>query len=305
MTQIILGLGSNLGYRQENLAQAIKLIGSLLDNIIQSSIVESLPLLPDKSPAEWNIHYLNMVITGDLKDSNISPAEFLRRIKQFEVELGRQPSERWAPRVIDIDILAWGNEIVDLPDLKIPHAEMLKRDFVMKPLKEILPNWSPPVAENGKRKFFIMKKGIGRLAYFLVGTFLNIVCGVTFDYALDMDSMLSYLLTSLVLLPVVYLRMINIGWNPAMSLISMVPLADWFLEVPALAFQENYAATKKIDRTGKLIIWLPFIGAIAIGIGFALLVTLSTDVQGWLMKLTSDLIAKTPLAPLMLNNMPQ
>ncbi len=141
---IILGLGSNLGDREDSLARAVALLGELLADIKQSSLYENDALVSEGAPESWNIKFLNIVICGRLKDARITSQEFLAKIKEFESQLGRKPSERWAPRVIDIDILAWGDEVVNLPELTIPHKEMLKRDFVMKPLREILPNWLPP-----------------------------------------------------------------------------------------------------------------------------------------------------------------
>ena len=144
MTEIILGLGSNLGNRENNLRQAVSLIGeTLLDDIDQSSLHHSKPLLLPDSPPEWNKPFLNIVIAGTLKNKNTTPLQFLSKIKEIETQLGRKPVARWAPREIDIDILAWGNEKIDLPDLKIPHPEMLKRDFVLVPLAEIRPDWKP------------------------------------------------------------------------------------------------------------------------------------------------------------------
>lgn len=145
MTKIILGLGSNLGNGEENLRSAIKLIAAeLLNNIIESSIYKSAPLLPENPESGWEkLEFSNMVIAGELKQP-INPLEFLAKIKEFERQIGRKPASRWAPRVIDIDILAWGREIINLPDLRIPHPEMVNRDFVMQPLLEILPNWRHP-----------------------------------------------------------------------------------------------------------------------------------------------------------------
>jgi len=144
MTQIILGLGSNLGDSEDNLRRAIKLIKlELLTDVLESHIYKSAPLLPKNASADWNREFSNMVITGELKQ-DLTPVDFLSRIKEYEAHLGRKPSAHWAPREIDIDILAWGNEIIDLPALKIPHPEILKRDFVMKPLLEILPGWKHP-----------------------------------------------------------------------------------------------------------------------------------------------------------------
>jgi 2-amino-4-hydroxy-6-hydroxymethyldihydropteridine diphosphokinase len=148
MTEIILGLGSNLGDRENNLRKAIALIkAELLKNIKESRIYKSAPVLLDDSPPEWDIEYMNLVIIGKLKDKKMSPAEFLSKIKQFETQLGRKASPRWSPREIDIDILTWGNELIDEPNLKIPHQEMLNREFVMKPLLELLPAWKPTLKQ--------------------------------------------------------------------------------------------------------------------------------------------------------------
>jgi 2-amino-4-hydroxy-6-hydroxymethyldihydropteridine diphosphokinase len=141
---IILGLGTNLGNREENLRYAIASIKQdLLSDVIESSVMESEPLLPENAPADWNIKYLNMAIGGKLKTS-ITPHEFLHKVKFIETELGRVESARWSPRIIDIDILVWDDLVLDTPDLKIPHIGLLQRDFALKPLLEIQPNWKMP-----------------------------------------------------------------------------------------------------------------------------------------------------------------
>ena len=142
---IILGLGSNLGNRQANLDLAIKAIASeLLVITKQSSVIENPPLLPPTPQAGWEKKdFLNMAIGGTLK-TPISPEDFLQKIKGIEAELGRTPAPIWAPRVIDIDILAWDNLVYSSPTLTIPHKELLKRDFALKPLLEIAPDWKHP-----------------------------------------------------------------------------------------------------------------------------------------------------------------
>jgi len=141
---IILGLGSNLGDRQRNLRAAIELIGAhLLSNIRESSIISTPAMMPEDAPPSWNIEFMNMAISGELK-VDITPLEFLAEIKKIETALGRTESERWAPRVIDIDILAWHDEIVDEPNLQIPHIGINGRDFVRLPLMELAPDWANP-----------------------------------------------------------------------------------------------------------------------------------------------------------------
>jgi 2-amino-4-hydroxy-6-hydroxymethyldihydropteridine diphosphokinase/dihydropteroate synthase len=141
---IILGLGTNLGNRKQNLDYAIEYIRSeLLCVITESSIIESEPLLPESAPDDWNIKYLNMAISGKLK-KEISPHEFLHKIKEIEAKLGRTESPRWSPRIIDIDILIWDDLVLYSADLQIPHIALTKRNFALKPLLEILPNWHYP-----------------------------------------------------------------------------------------------------------------------------------------------------------------
>ena len=142
---IILGLGSNLGDREKNLNSAIDLMAErLLVGIKRSSIIQSTPIVPENSPEDWlDKEYLNMAIGGELKAS-LTPQEFLKETQKIEKELGRTPSDRWAPRIIDIDILAWGDLVVDEPDLQIPHKELLNRDFALIPLHEIAPEWVHP-----------------------------------------------------------------------------------------------------------------------------------------------------------------
>ena len=79
-------------------------------------------------------------------ETSMEPAEILKRIKQIESQLGRKPGgERWGPREIDIDIIYYGNRIVDMPGLAIPHPMAAKRRFVLAPLADIDPGLVHPV----------------------------------------------------------------------------------------------------------------------------------------------------------------
>ena len=77
--------------------------------------------------------------------SSLEPVQLLRKLKKMERELGRIQRQRWGPREIDIDLLLYGEEVLDLPDLKIPHPEMHRRAFVLVPLAEIAGEWIHPV----------------------------------------------------------------------------------------------------------------------------------------------------------------
>lgn len=143
--QVYLGLGSNLGRREEHLQKAVWLVGERVGKVVrQSSVVETEP---------WGFEsanrFLNCVI---LCHSNLSPRQILTAVKQIEREMGRElppavpspapeggglPRRRYKDRPIDIDILLYDDLTVDEPDLKIPHPLMRERDFVMIPLREI------------------------------------------------------------------------------------------------------------------------------------------------------------------------
>lgn len=131
--QVYLGLGSNLGNKEWNLSEAIRLIGERVGQVVrQSSFIETEP---------WGFQsensFLNAVI---LCETNKTPREVLLLTQQIEREMGRRQksvSGGYADRIIDIDILLYDDLTVDEPDLKIPHPLMHQRDFVMRPLKEI------------------------------------------------------------------------------------------------------------------------------------------------------------------------
>ena len=140
---ILLALGSNLGKREKFLTQAIALL-ELFDIEVRriSPIHETRALMPEGAPADWNIPFLNQVISVR---THLSPHNLLTCIKDIERELGRKPEARWAPREIDIDIIAYDDVVMVDEDLTLPHPDMDQRRFVLEPLSEIAPEWLHPV----------------------------------------------------------------------------------------------------------------------------------------------------------------
>ena len=142
--QVYLGLGSNMGDRQALLEKAIQLINERVGVVTRrSSFIETEPW-GFESPNQ----FLNAVI---LSESDKTPREVLQVTQQIEREMGRKKKSKrmtasnksdcqYTDRPIDIDILLYDNLTIDEPDLKIPHPLMHKRDFVMKPLREICQN---------------------------------------------------------------------------------------------------------------------------------------------------------------------
>lgn len=145
MSKVYLGLGSNLGDREENMRKAIQLIGERVGKVTkQSSFIET-----DPWGYESANRFLNAVI---LCETSKKPREVLLLTQQIERDLGRKTkrhfkkndvgsmsveTESYSDRPIDIDILLYDDLTVDEPDLQIPHPLMHERDFVMIPLKEL------------------------------------------------------------------------------------------------------------------------------------------------------------------------
>ncbi|NSW89724.1 MAG: 2-amino-4-hydroxy-6-hydroxymethyldihydropteridine diphosphokinase [Firmicutes bacterium] len=134
LAKAYIGLGSNMGNRYENLMKAVKAVSALNNTrlIKSSGIYETEPvgyLLQEK--------FLNMVI---LIETGLSPLELLKKLQEIEGMLKRKRIIHWGPRTIDLDILLYDKITLNLPELKIPHPELLKRAFVLIPLKDIEPD---------------------------------------------------------------------------------------------------------------------------------------------------------------------
>ncbi len=107
-----------------------------------SIIFETKAITPPGSPISWDLPYLNLVVSGN---TELSPQDLLKALKEIEKSLGRDLSApRWAPRVIDLDILAWGNAIVAEDTLNIPHLEFMNRPFWIHLMASLQPDWRHP-----------------------------------------------------------------------------------------------------------------------------------------------------------------
>lgn len=129
-----LSLGTNLGDKRKNIAEAIKNIGELVGDVVrQSALYETEP---------WGFRSDNRFVNAAVcVDTQLSPRRLLEVTQRIEREMGRtQKSDggEYHDRIIDIDILLYGDLHIDEPDLKIPHPLMHERDFVMTPLNEIM-----------------------------------------------------------------------------------------------------------------------------------------------------------------------
>lgn len=132
MNEAILSLGSNLGNRKENLQLAIKKINSLNNTTVDSvsSFYETEPFgVPDKQNK-----YINCCIKVS---TNLNPENLLKKCLQIESSMGRTRPYRFAPRIIDIDLLLYENEIINTEKLTLPHPRMKERLFVLLPMSDI------------------------------------------------------------------------------------------------------------------------------------------------------------------------
>ncbi|NBC33097.1 MAG: 2-amino-4-hydroxy-6-hydroxymethyldihydropteridine diphosphokinase [Alphaproteobacteria bacterium] len=141
MTPVLLGLGSNLGDRAVNLQAAINGLKRFLNVTAVSPIYESDPMYETEQPC-----FLNLVAAAE---TAMTPAALLDALKRLETRLGRLPTRVNGPRVIDIDILFYGDRVVRTEALSIPHPGMAERAFVLAPASDIAPDW--PCPATGRR----------------------------------------------------------------------------------------------------------------------------------------------------------
>ena len=129
MATVFLGLGTNLGDRADNLRTALTALANLGEVEAVSAVYETAPLYVTDQPA-----FLNMA--ARLR-TELPPRPLLAELKRLEAELGRVASVRYGPRLIDLDILFYDSQVVDLPDLGIPHPRLHERHFALVPLADI------------------------------------------------------------------------------------------------------------------------------------------------------------------------
>jgi len=138
MQVVYLGIGSNIGEREDNCLRAITLLEERGLRITRrSSLCETEPWGVREQPK-----FINMVVEAE---TDLSPRELLQLLKRTERDMGRQPGTKWGPRLIDLDILLYDDMVLDETDLKIPHPLMHLRSFVLQPLSEIAPEKVHPV----------------------------------------------------------------------------------------------------------------------------------------------------------------
>jgi 2-amino-4-hydroxy-6-hydroxymethyldihydropteridine diphosphokinase len=133
-----IGIGSNLGNREENCLRALVFLeeeGMVLRK--RSALYETEPWGVKNQPG-----FINAAVEIE---TDKGPQALLDALKKIEKTMGRTETRRWGPRVIDLDILFYDDLVIDTPDLKIPHPHLHERDFVLWPLSDIAPDKLHPV----------------------------------------------------------------------------------------------------------------------------------------------------------------
>lgn len=140
--RIFVALGSNLGDRRAQLDEAVRRMGALPGTsvVAVAPVLETEALLPPDDPTPQP-RYLNTV--AELR-SGLEPLPLLRALKDVERALGRVVTTRWAPRLIDLDLILYGSRVLASAELTLPHPGLLTRRFVLEPLRSLWPDAVDP-----------------------------------------------------------------------------------------------------------------------------------------------------------------
>ena len=137
--RVAIALGSNLGDRRAHLNHAVSRLRVLLTGVIASSFVETEPV--GVGP---QAKFLNAAVVGE---TAAPPQALLARLREIEAERGRERPHPGAPRTLDLDLILYGDAVIDQPDLVIPHPRFRDREFVLAPLAELAPDLLDPVTK--------------------------------------------------------------------------------------------------------------------------------------------------------------
>lgn len=147
MHKVFLGLGANVGNKKKNIIDAISLLKEKIKNIQVAPIYETKP---------WGYknqdNFLNTALKGN---TSLSPSELFKFVKETETRIGRIKRFKWGPREIDIDILFYDKLIYKDEKLEIPHPRLHERDFVLKPLMNLEPNFIHPIMKKTMSELYL------------------------------------------------------------------------------------------------------------------------------------------------------
>ena len=138
MNKVYLSIGGNLGKRRANLAKAVFLINQQIGSVITvSSLYKTKAWGVENQP-----DFLNQVL---IVETRLSPEQVLATALAIETKMGRKRERKWYTRLIDIDVLFYGQEVIKTDNLTLPHPFLQDRNFVLVPLAEIAPDYIHPI----------------------------------------------------------------------------------------------------------------------------------------------------------------
>ena len=146
--KVVIALGSNIGDSAALLDEAVEKLNEIIAVTHLSTYIETEPVGGPEQP-----NYLNAVLIGE---TELDSLELLRLMLKIEAELGRTREVRWGPRTIDLDLIVAGDEVIDTPELQLPHPRAHERAFVLEPWLEI----DPAAAIPGKGLVSMLLLGI-------------------------------------------------------------------------------------------------------------------------------------------------
>ncbi|MEQ9487501.1 MAG: 2-amino-4-hydroxy-6-hydroxymethyldihydropteridine diphosphokinase [Alphaproteobacteria bacterium] len=140
MAKVALALGSNIGDRRQNLRTAVEALEerTIVEDVWEAPVYESDPMY-----VEDQATFMNSVVVGN---TSLTPPALLSALKALENDLGREASIRNGPRLIDLDIIIYDDQVITEETLEIPHPRMHERPFVLQPLSQVWPGWRHPAS---------------------------------------------------------------------------------------------------------------------------------------------------------------
>ena len=155
-TSYAIALGSNRRHVRHGGPEGV--LGAAVEAVAELGDIEDVSAIrrtPALGPAGRSFANAALLLASDL-----SPLELLAALKRIERRFGRRPGRRWGARVLDLDIILWSEGSFRAPRLAIPHPEMSRRDFVLRPLAEIAPEWRDPLSGRTVRQLAALRARI-------------------------------------------------------------------------------------------------------------------------------------------------
>ena len=158
MPRCYVALGTNLGDRLLNLSEARRRLALLGEHVV-GPVLETEALRPRGDPTTQP-NYLNSV---DQLDTSLRPLALFHALKHIERQMGRTVATRWAPRIIDLDLILFADEVLQSPELTVPHPAMQQRRFVLEPLAALAPGALHPLLGRTARELLADRRAAVRV----------------------------------------------------------------------------------------------------------------------------------------------